>query len=160
MKVKVVVRILLIIFFIYIGHGIFVEKPRSIPENTNLNSQIQRKIMSVKDSAEKIIDFDNILKVEWDEMYIIIPYTNLDDFENSTNVKGLIGIKTKIESDDSTNLIIFTKEKQIVSYINYPRKDGDFSSYRNDDIELGILKKNCRFNVNFDGEWVKLYLIK
>lgn len=120
---------------------------KALKENETLKEKIYETILNNNE-----IDFDKIATdFGWDEIYILIPYTNPKDFLKSENIKWN-KINNLIESNDGINLILFLKEKEVVSYLNRPRNYGDFIFTS----PMKFDRNSAKFKINKIDNWINL----
>lgn len=94
-------------------------------EDTTLKKKLVSRVYEARKS-DTFLNFASTVQFEWDTIYILPPYTVLDHFHKSTGLDISCLNETGIQSRDDMNLIVFTKKSEIISYVNYSRKDGDF----------------------------------
>ena len=96
------------------------------------NSSLETNIHNSIEIATTIDDtlvfrMDTIADFEWDHFFLVHPYFNLDQLEEEMNV-DLSGLKLSfIKHTDHYSLLVFMKDKQVVSYIRQPLTAGNFS---------------------------------
>jgi len=118
----------IVIFLFFVDNNYFM-----MEENEDLIDIIYQ--CSLNDNE---IDFDKIFDEEWDEMIVIEPYSTPKDLYKNFKWNK---INTSIEYRDDINLIVFLKNKKIISYLNYPMIKGNFLDY-------GVFKRDsARFKV-------------
>ena len=112
--------------------GIAVKFVFTAPVNPDENNSLKIKIteITIKSHKDKDIklEFQNITDFKWDKLYIITPYISPKDFCKENGIKGVASIETSIEINDTINLLIFVLDNKIVSYVNFPRNQADFST--------------------------------
>lgn len=130
----------IILVTIVLAIGIFYKNHQTdIKEETKLKKDIESIIIS-KDT----IDFKNdIQEINWDQLYLIPPYANLKEEIRKMNLKTNVKIESNINYDDTINLMVFIKDKEIVSYVNFPRKKGDFNLVKSKMFEAN----NSKFKI-------------
>ncbi|WP_088044479.1 hypothetical protein [Bacillus sp. EAC] len=143
LKIITLIIILLVVLF-YLKNT----KTKVLKENISLKNNIATIV-----NSRNSIDFAKETDFQWDEMIIFPPYAQLEtDFKKlkiKTNVKK---IQTPIESNDGINLIVYTKNHKIVSYVNNRRDKGDFP-FTNNRI---FTNKNAKFKIIKDENgWIK-----
>jgi len=122
----------------------------STSENKELNDQIKDGVIKAK-SEKQAFHFASVANFDWDELYILRPYTRLESFSEQT------GIDTKpiqycgIELFDHYNVIAFVKNKQIITYIEYSIANGDFTV---DQVINKFSKEDATFNITENKEGI------
>ncbi|MEG2892980.1 MAG: hypothetical protein RR840_06400 [Clostridium sp.] len=97
----------------------------TFPEDLKTKELIQKTI-----EKNTIINFTSTLNFKFDNMIIIKPYTDLDNYLKTTDIIPK-KLNTNIHTADDIHLILFIKDQEIISYINYPRNSGDFPMVNN-----------------------------
>lgn len=64
----------------------------------------------------------------WEKVCVLGPYSNNDTVEQTLGFKWDAETKTSIQTNESISLLLFVQEKRIVSYVEHPRNNGDFSN--------------------------------
>ncbi|WP_088011271.1 hypothetical protein [Gottfriedia acidiceleris] len=130
----------IILVAIVLAIGIFYKHHLTdIKEDTKLKKKIASIIIS-KDT----IDFKNDIQgLNWDQLYLITPYADLKEEIRRMHLKTNVKIESNINYDDTINLMVFIKDKEIVSYVNFPRKKGDFNLVKSKMFEAN----NSKFKI-------------
>jgi hypothetical protein len=126
--------------------------PKKLGENSNLKIKITETVLkSNKDNSTKL-EFDKITDFKWNKLYIITPYVNQKDFCKKNGIEGVDSIETSMEIRDDINLLLFVLDNELVSYVNFPRNQADFSKIGKSN-EKGFLYKDAvfEFKHNVDG---------
>lgn len=143
-KKKILISIFFFILFLCIC--LYAYSKINLNESKELIDVIHQNIKENKE-----INFDKMIDFAWDEMFIIGPYEDPQDAFQKENLKWR-KINTSIYTNESIYLIIFLKDKEVVSYVNYPRGKGSFQ-------KGGIYKRNStRFIVerSQSSDWIYL----
>ncbi|AOZ90776.1 hypothetical protein [Paenibacillus crassostreae] len=85
-------------------------------------SELKESFKKVEDNGE--FSFDSITNFEWDTLYLLTPYSSIDQIKD---IRGIKNIDTNISESDSINLLVFSKENKVVTYLDFPRIYGDFA---------------------------------
>ncbi|MGC9454029.1 MAG: hypothetical protein ACP5HU_04120 [Phycisphaerae bacterium] len=64
---------------------------------------------------------------EWDGLYIFPPYTGHQEIENTLGYSWPPAEDSGIDMDDTFCLLVFTHNKEVVAYVEYPIERGDFA---------------------------------
>ena len=92
----------------------------------NLTKIIETKI---KDNSKKI-DLTKIQNLDYDQLIILQPYSNIEKIQNEINV-DLSNIKENgIYYSDDINLLVFLKNKKSIKISELYRHNGDFADYK------------------------------
>lgn len=115
-------------------------------QNEALKTKIEKLILSSKE-----INFNDIANFNWDIMYIITPYDHPKEILTNENTKWE-KIDRSIEIEDNISLIISLYKGRIVSYLNYPRKNGDFKISKSKKFN----KTSARFKIDNSNDDLEL----
>lgn len=151
MKKKIFILIGFVLIIAIVIYAIYFVKGTShetVEQDKTLKSTLMLAV-----SSSKEINFDTMIDLDWDEMYVITPYKNPKEFFEKTNGNWK-EIDQSIEVKDDINLVIFLKEKNIVCYFNYPRANGDFV-FSGDGV---FSRDSTNFTVINEGNEIKLIL--
>lgn len=97
------------------------------------------------------IDMSLLTPFLWDKLYVFGPYTLPEKIDQVLG-KYWIGSRfTEIISSDQISLLVFTKNGQVVQFLEFPRSQGDFSPLTND---KGYPIKDALFVVDEKGQMV------
>ncbi len=95
----------------------------------NYSAEIEKTILDSK--ASNLIDLTQFKTGDWDEIVIWYPYSDVRDFK----IEGvyLLFDSSNINSDDTSNILLFIKNNKIKGYAVFNRKKLDFATF-----DLGI----------------------
>ena len=98
------------------------------------NKELKNKLIltvenNIKYKKECTVNIKDLTDFQWDNLYIFTPYTFIDSIHVYLGFKWSHAIFTGINNRDDMNLLVFTNNNKVVSYIEYPRSKGDF--YKN-----------------------------
>ena len=79
-------------------------------------------------NSRKKIDLAIAIEDQWDKVYIFGPYTTEEKIDNTLGFNWDSYSRSSIGHNEGISLLIFTKNKQIIKYIEHPRNQGDFSN--------------------------------
>lgn len=133
--------------------GIAIKFIFTVPKNLDENNSLKTKITDItikshKDNTVKL-EFEKITDFKWDKLYIITPYMPPKDFCKGNGINGVASIDTSIEINDTINLLMFVLDNKIVSYVNFPRNQADFSTIAKANKQ-GFSQKNAIFGFKED----------
>jgi hypothetical protein len=112
---------------------------------------ISAQISSLAQTEGTVICFADLTDFDWNTVYIFGPYTP------ATEVSQILGFewsdykKIGLESSDTFNLIVFTKDKKILRVEEHPRNRGDFAPAS---INRSFSKTSAIFKVFKENDWV------
>jgi hypothetical protein len=72
------------------------------------------------------INLSEAVSGEWDRLYIFHPYTTEQMIIDTLGFQW--DEKTSIHSHDGISLLVFTKDRKLVKYIEHTRNQGDFNN--------------------------------
>ncbi len=87
--------------------------------------KILEKKIEIEASKNESIDFKEISNFDYDNMSVVTPYTNVNEYLASQNIINA-NIDSSIEYRDDINLIVFTLKNKLITYVIYPRTSGEF----------------------------------
>lgn len=155
-----IIGVIIILLIVFIGVKILYNIPKKIMENNNLKNEIVTLAETkLGNKNEVIIKFEKSTDFDWDKLYIITPYTNIEEYAQQKNIEGVRLINTDINTNDSDHLLVFISDKEIVSYLHYPREKGDFDTPR----KKGYTPDQAVFEVKEsqqDSGWLEMSNIK
>jgi hypothetical protein len=121
--------------------GIYVFKMR-----TN-SAKLEDKVINTIKKSETI-DFSEILDFEWDKLFIIEPYSDVNLLFNKEGISSP-NKDYAIKSYDSIYMLAFIYENQLIQYIDLPtqyiafvEKMNNPIKFNNEDSEFNISKEN------------------
>ncbi len=96
------------------------------------------------------INLSEAVSGEWGRLYIFHPYTTEKMINDTLGFQW--DEKTSIHSHDGISLLVFTKNRKLVKYIEHPRNQGDFSNLY---LEEGYERSEAIFIINPErkGDW-------
>lgn len=145
----------LIIGIVIISYVTWLNKATDVvvEENKRLEKIITDSIERFKeDGSKNILKIEGFADADWDTIYIIEPYTNLEKFIALYDLKLGEFVESNIEINDGINLLLLTKKGEVVSYLNHQRAEGDFT-YLNK-LKDHYKKENAVFYIKAEDEWV------
>ncbi len=109
--------------------------------------KIEEKVTRIINGNDiiKEIDMTSLTPFNWDKLYIFKPYELTESVDNELEFDWDIPKNISILHDEINNLLVFTKNDSVVTYIQWPKDKGDFMRietlmYSNDSAKF-ILKK-------------------
>lgn len=137
-----IIALLLIIVFIFsniIYNSFF---------NTNYK-YLEDKVLKVVEKQD-YIDFKDIIRKDWDEMYILDLSKKIDTYSNIYNI-DFSTINLPYRDRPHYQLIIFYKDKEIIRY-GYLGKDKVVLQI-DPDKDIVVPRNNSNFNVSTDNNY-------
>lgn len=113
----------------------------------NIKEEIQQSI-----DTDDMIDFAKLTSFEWDTLYLIPPYSSIEDIKKQTGL-SLNSSQTKIEDSDGISLLLFTKNGELVEYIEFTRIYGDFA------YAAKLSHDKSKFKVWEENNWIKTEIL-
>ncbi|MFA9397214.1 MAG: hypothetical protein ACERKV_02980 [Clostridiaceae bacterium] len=147
------ILLMLIVSIIFVTIAIIYYKSNShnkIQEDQSLITNIQSEA-----NTSSYLDLDTVTDFKWDEVYIIPPYSVPETIIKDNNLKWT-NINQSIKYHDNINLIVFTLNKTVVSYVNLPRNIVDFSLVRS----IKLNKNEAIFSIDKTEDEIKLNISK
>ncbi|MCX7748628.1 MAG: hypothetical protein N2645_17350 [Clostridia bacterium] len=145
--------------------SIFIIKNTSYSTNDiSENPEFSRKLAQLIESKKpgERINMKDICDFDWDTLYIYFPYSNPEKASKKEYTWNK-SIKTTIETSDGINLLVFTLNKKVVAYINFPRDKGDFvnsiEKLKNGNREF-FLPEETVFEIKRENNWTSLEWVK
>ncbi len=92
---------------------------------SRLAAAVVKKQGSNKDVSIRLADLTNF---GWDKVYIFHPYTPITTIDAELGSASAEVRHIPIDMSDSFNLLVFTQDGKVVSYLTYPTHLGEFSS--------------------------------
>jgi hypothetical protein len=90
---------------------------------------ISEKIKSqVQASYTASLDLTLVGPADWERLCIFGPYTTNDLVEADLGFKWNADAESAVSVSDGINLIVFTRGKKVVAFVDHKRRDGDFES--------------------------------
>lgn len=90
---------------------------------------ISNQLKEAIDSSADIINLDQVGSPAWSRFCVISPYSSNGDVENVLGFSWDADEKTSIQFSDQIVLLMFVDNNDVVSYVEYPRQDGDFAGF-------------------------------
>ena len=96
------------------------------------------------------IDLARLTDFDWDRLYIFGPHAKKSEIESALGFDWPGVSKTKIAKSDEVALLVFTKEKKVVGWLEYPRLKADFSFVSS---SKGYTREEARFAIKSESTW-------
>lgn len=109
-------------------------------EKNGVSLKIKTIANTLEETNTATIDFKDIVKEEWDSMFIFPTYTSYETIYDALGFEWDEVYKTGISYRDDITLLVFTNGDKVVRYVEYPKVYGDFSSLEKDVYEDGIFE--------------------
>ena len=136
MRKKYTISFTLIVLAVLVGLYVFKTKTSS--------AQLENKVINTINKSETI-DFSEIIDFEWDNLYIIQPYSDVNVLFNKEGISGP-NKDYAIKSYNSIYMIAFINDNQLIQYIDLPTKYITFSDKMNNPIKFS--KEDSKFNIS------------
>ena len=121
---------------------------QTVSHNSALESKIKSRLESLHPKAglENIdLDFKSLTNFDWERLYIIEPFNNLEQLKKTAKVNIDLVKDDKIRFGRTNNFIFaFTKNNEVVALSKFPRT-GDFSEVVN--TKNGYSPEDAVFNI-------------
>jgi hypothetical protein len=75
-----------------------------------------------------VFRMSDLAEFEWDRLHVIPPYTASDEIDRELGFHWPSAQSTGIEQRDDIALLVFVRGAEVVRYVDFPRRDGDFSA--------------------------------
>lgn len=92
---------------------------------TRLAAAVSKRDQSAEHVAVRLRDLTDF---QWDKVYIFRPYTTPEDINKALGFIWAEAEETQIDKFDNFNLIVFTANNKVVSYVNLPLSIGNFTA--------------------------------
>jgi hypothetical protein len=76
-------------------------------------------------NEEVTVKLKDLTDFKWDRVYIFPPYTGLETIDNDLGFVWPQARSIRTDFRDDINLIVFTDNKQVIAYVEYPRSLGN-----------------------------------
>lgn len=123
MKTKFLVLVTILLLFLFVIFYYF-KFNNSLSAEIKPDKVLEEKI-EILASKNENINFKEITSFDYDNMSVITPYTNVNEYLSSQNITNT-NIDSSIEYRDDISLIVFTLKNKLITYVIYPRASGEF----------------------------------
>ncbi|NCD70180.1 hypothetical protein [Mucilaginibacter agri] len=97
--------------------------------NSKVDSAMQKYVNeSLKEKKKGILKLSAYKEVDWDEVYILGPYTSKKQFDGTLQHYEKEILATGVDTDDSICLVMLFKNGKLVGQSIFDRKSIDFAS--------------------------------
>jgi len=125
------------------------EKP--VAATIDADEALMEKITRVTTSSPRgEIDLPSIAGSEWDQLFVIAPFTPPQDIHQILGFAWPGTAKTKVQHSDTVTLLVFVKDQQVTRWLEYPRIKADFSTVAS---RSGYKPEQAHFTVRRDDVW-------
>jgi hypothetical protein len=95
---------------------------------SNGDKNISRQLTTEFDASPSApIDLAKLGSSSWEKVCILGPYVSNEEAERVLGFQWDVKQKSSITENDSINLLVFVKGKEVLDYSEHPRNKGDFS---------------------------------
>ena len=91
----------------------------------NLSEEITRQFQS---SGRTFVNLPKVLPSVWDKVCILGPYSTSNHAYDTLGFAWPVETHSTISVSDSIALLLFVNNKEIVEFVEHPRRDGDFAN--------------------------------
>jgi hypothetical protein len=91
----------------------------------NLSEEITRQFQS---SGRTFVNLAKVLPSVWDKVCILGPYSTSKHAYDTLGFAWPVETHSTISVSDSIALLLFVNNKEIVEFVEHPRRDGDFAN--------------------------------
>lgn len=107
-----------LVIFIFI----FSCNNNSINNNIELSEKLNALTeYHIQNNLKLTIKLDTITDFEWENFFVLPPYSRIEDVEKELNLDLNDLYKTNIEHLDGICVLVFIKNNQLISYCEHPR---------------------------------------
>lgn len=107
---------------------IVTKRDITMKEDLHLKSKIIACVEEFKkDHQANSLTMASLTDFDWDTLYVISPYSNVEIFIEANGLIAKEKINSSIEVNDGINLLLFVKNGEIISYVEHNRASGDFT---------------------------------
>jgi hypothetical protein len=154
MAIKKSMNIILLLFFLGIVQSCQKSDANLEFPFINVKESIHQHI---KRNIEKEIDIAGLTPFNWDTLYIFKPYTSVQAINDSLGFIWKEVDKTFINHTDGFNLLVFTIDRSVVKYIQWPRNEGDFLKLNHSKYSYDSAKFVLRNEIYGGQDWLFFY---
>lgn len=144
-------NLLILLLLCIVGIAVYVDFRADENYRQLLRSNLADVISQNQAGEIPVVDFSTITTFAWDRLYVFGPYTSPEKIDASLGSFWLGSRFTSIKSSDRVTLLIFTKNGNVIQYLEFPRGQGDFSTADN---RMGYTIEESRFIVDETGRMI------
>ncbi len=89
------------------------------------SEEITRQFQS---SGRTFVNLAKVVPQAWDRVCILGPYSTSKNGYDLLGFAWPVEAKSTIATSDSIALLLFVKNKEVLEYVEHPRRDGDFAN--------------------------------
>lgn len=151
MKRLAQISLIMLVLLCILGVVSYLDLKSKEKERQKMSSILVRAIQKNRAGIIDKVDVSLLTSFSWDKLYVFGPYTPPKKIDTILD-KYWIGSRfTEIKSSDRISLLVFTKNGQVVQYLESPRSRGDFSPAAN---ETGYSMIEAQFIVDEKGQMI------
>ena len=91
------------------------------------SDSIREQIKQLIYTQTETIDLATVGSDDWSNLCVIQPYSDNETVSRALGFDWNAEDKTSVRYSDSTVLLLFATDREVVDYVEYPRYDGDFA---------------------------------
>lgn len=100
---------------------------REIVMNSDLEKRLETKIKNKVESKDQTpFNIKSLTDFDWDHLYIFTPYTPFTFIKETIGEEADKLKKVNMDTREEINLLVFMNNGKIESYLEFPRRKGDF----------------------------------
>ncbi len=92
---------------------------------SGVSEEITRQFQS---SGRTYVDLAKVIPSVWDKVCILGPYSTSKHAYETLGFAWPVEMQSTISGSDSIALLLFVNNKDIVEFVEHPRRDGDFAN--------------------------------
>ena len=141
------------ILILMIGFVLYSNKREKDTQRIQLISILSNAVELSSGDKTQTVNFSKIAPFSWEKVYFFRPYTSHKRIDSILGRFWLTSRFTHIETSDRITLIVFVHNQSVIQFIEFPRRQGDFSTLDND---MGYLREDAVFSADDKGKlhWI------
>jgi len=151
MKKHIQIGLLLLVILSITSMFLYFDSKAMEKDRQSLESSLMQEILQNQMGEIPVVNFSLLTTFSWDRLYVFRPYTQPKRIDSILRSFWIGSRFTEIESSDRITLLVFTRNGQVVQYLEFPRSSGDFSRVDNG---IGYAGIEAKFIVNERGQMI------
>jgi len=157
MKKLAQISLIVLVFLCILGIVSFLIFKSNENERQIISSSLVQEIQKNRAGEVDKVDLSLLSTSTWDKVYVFRPYTLPEKIDKVLGNYWIGSRFTEIKSSDRISLLVFTKNGQVVQYLEFPRSQGDFSPATN---ETGYPLTEAQFTMDEKGQMIWVFANK